>query len=94
MGNSKKASQLCSKELRFGDILKVVEKYWEFGPLSICISCMGIRYDWLGGCSNRKVQYVICANTHKVENHKCGMIGYTAKIGKICTYVTSKYVNC
>lgn len=37
---------------------------------------------------------MICTGAHKVENHKCGVIGYTAKIGKICTYVTSKCANC
>ncbi len=94
VGNSTEASQLCSKGLRFGGTLKVVEKYWEAGPLSICMNYTGIRHDRLGECDNRRVQCVICTGTPKVENHKCGVIRCTAKIGKICTHVTSKYANC
>ena len=45
MGNSTEASTLCSKELKFGGALKVVEKYWEAGPSSVCISCVGVSYD-------------------------------------------------
>lgn len=45
VGNSTEASQLCFKRLRFGGVLKVVEKYWEVGPSSICISCAGIGHD-------------------------------------------------
>lgn len=36
VGNSAEASKLCSKGLRFGGALKVVEKYWEAGPGSVC----------------------------------------------------------
>lgn len=30
----------------------------------------------------------------KVEDYKFGVIRYTIKIGKTCTYVTLKYANC
>ncbi len=40
------------------------------------------------------VQCVICAGAHKVEDHRCGVTGYTVKMGKVCTYVTSNYANC
>ncbi len=94
VGNSTEASQLCSKGLRFGGTLKVVEKYWEAGPCSICMSCAGIGHDRLGKCGNRGVQCVICAGAHKVESHKCGVIGCTAKMGKICTHIIPKCANC
>ena len=87
-------SSLCSKGVRFGGTLKVVEKYWEAGLLSICMSCTGIGHDRLGGCGNRRVQCVICPDAYNVKNHKCGLIGCTAKIGKIYTHVTSKCANC
>lgn len=45
VGNSTEASQLSSKRLRFGGNLKVVEKYWEARPLSICMSYTGIGHD-------------------------------------------------
>lgn len=94
MGNSTEASQLCSKGLRFGGTLKVVEKYWEAGPCSICMSCAEIRHDQLTGCGNKGVQCVIYAGAHKVKSHKCGVIGCTAKIEKICTHVIPKCANC
>ncbi len=94
MRNSTEVFQLCSKGLRFGGTLKVIEKYWEAGPLSICMSCTGIGHDRLGGCDNRGVQCMICAGAHMVENHKCGVIGRTAKIGKICTHIIPKCANC
>lgn len=31
---------------------------------------------------------------HKLENHKCGLTGCTAKLGKICTHVIPKCANC
>lgn len=82
------------KRVKVWGTLKVVEKYWEAGPCSICMSCAGIGHDQLGGCGNRRVQCVICAGAHKVESHKCEVIGCMAKIGKICTHVIPKCANC
>ena len=94
VGNSIEASKLCSKGLRFGGALKVVEKYWKAGPGSVCMSCAGIGHDCLGECGERAVKCVICAGAHKVENHRCGVTGCTIKMGKICTHVTPKCANC
>lgn len=40
------------------------------------------------------MQCVICAGTHKAENHKCGVTGCTVGRGKICTHVVPKCANC
>ena len=53
--NNKKASRLCSKELRFGETLKVVKKYWEVGFGSIYMSCAGISHDRLGKCRDKAI---------------------------------------
>lgn len=45
VGNEVEASRLCAKGLRFGEALKGVEKYWEAGPSSICMTCSGIGHD-------------------------------------------------
>ena len=37
---------------------------------------------------------MICAGADKAKDHRCGVTGYTVKIGKICTYVTLKCANC
>ncbi len=94
VGNSAEASTLCAKGLRFGGAPKVVEKYWEAGPGSVCMSCAGIGHDRLGECGNRGLQCVICAGDHKTENHLCGVTGCNVKKGKICTHVTPKCANC
>ena len=94
VGNSAEASKLCSKGLRFGGALKVVEKYWEAGPNLVCMSCAGVGHDRLGECGDRAIQCVICAGAHKAENHRCGVTGCIVKMGKICTHVTPKCANC
>lgn len=45
VGNSTETFQLCSKELRFGGTSKVVEKYWEAEPCSICMSYVEIGHN-------------------------------------------------
>ena len=94
VGNEAEASKLCSKGLRFGGAPKVVEKYWEAGPGSVCMTCSGIGHDRLGGCKERPEQCVICAGAHKTENHRCGVTGCAAKKGKICIHVVPKCANC
>ena len=94
VSTNKKAAKLCSKGLRFGGILKVVEKYWEVGPGLICLSCEGIGHNHLGKCEDRAVKCIICADAYKVEDYKCRVIGCIVKIGKICTHITPKCANC
>lgn len=80
--------------MRFGGTLKEVEKYWETGPDSVCMGYAGIGHDPLGECRERVVKCVIYIVAHKVKNYKCGMPGYTVKMGRICTYVMHKCANC
>ena len=94
IGSEAEALNLCAKGLRFGGAPKVVEKYWEAGPGSVCMTCSGIGHDRLGGCGERSPQCVICAGAHKSENHKCGVTGCTVKKGKICIHVVPKCANC
>ncbi len=68
--NSGETSLLCSKRLRFRRALKVVEKYWEAGPGSVCISYKAVDHYRLGNCGKRAMECVICAGLYKVKNHK------------------------
>lgn len=43
--NNIKASTLCSKRLRLGGVLKVVEKYWEAGTILVCMGCTDVNHD-------------------------------------------------
>ena len=47
VGNKAKASKLCTTKLQFGRTFKMVEKYWEAGPSSVCMTCLGIGHDQL-----------------------------------------------
>ncbi len=94
VGNEADVSKLFAKGLRFGGAPKVVEKYWEAGPSSVCMTCLGIGHDRLGSCNKRPAQYVICAGAHKSKNHRCGVTRCVAKAGKICIHVVPKCANC
>lgn len=54
------ASKHYAKRLRFGRASKVVDKYWQAGPSSICITCLGISHNQLEGCNERSPYYTIC----------------------------------
>lgn len=53
VGTEIEASKLFAKRLRFGGAPKMVEKYWEARPSSVCMTCLGIGHDQLGGCNER-----------------------------------------
>ena len=84
---------LCASGLRFGGVVRVVEKYWEAGPGSVYMTCCDIEYQQMGSCGNRPEKCVICAGSHKVEDHQCGVIGCKKKKSKICIYVIPKCAN-
>lgn len=48
-------TELCSKGLRFGGAVKVIEKYWEAGTGLVFMSCTGIDHDYQGKCDKRSV---------------------------------------
>ena len=75
VGTSEEAAKLCSKGLRFGGALKVVEKYWEAGPGSVCLSYAGVGHNCLGECGARAVQCVNYISAHEAEDHRCGVMG-------------------
>ncbi len=94
VSNSEEALLLCSKELRFEGAIKVLEKYWEAWPGSVCMSCAVVCYDCLEDYGKRAMQCVICAGLHKVKNYKYGLTGCSIKVGKICKYIILKYASC
>ncbi len=94
VASSSEATHLCAKRLRFGGTFKVVERYWEAGPGSVCPICCGIGHDRLGKCGERPAKCTICAGPHKLEEHKCGVKGCETGFGKICSHVTAVCANC
>ena len=88
------AKHLCASGLRFGGAVKVVEKYWEAGPSSVCMTCCGIGHKRMESCGNRPPQCIICDGPHQVEEHSCGVAGCNKGKGKICVHVAVKCANC
>lgn len=55
---------------------------------------LDIGHNWLKEYSEKIAQCVIFIGAYKVKIHKCGVIAYTIKMGKICIYIISKCANC
>ena len=89
-----KAKKLCASGLRFGGTVKVVEKYWESGPSSVCMTCCGISHEQMGKCGDRTPRCVIYAGPHKVKDHQCGVTGCHKRKGKVCIHVMVQCANC
>ena len=87
------AKKLCTSGLQFDGLVKVVEKFLEVGPSSVCMTCCGICHKRMGSCGNRPVQYTICSRVHKVEDHQCGVVKCTKSKGKVCPHIKMKCAN-
>lgn len=94
VGTSEEVAKLCFKGLRFRGALKVVENDWEARLGLVCLSCSGVGHNRLGDCGDRAIICVIYAGWHKVEDYSYRVIGCNVKIGKICTHITFKCINC
>lgn len=66
VGNEVKTSRLYAKAIRFGSALKVVEKYWEAGPISVYMTCSGIDHNRLRRYNEKPEQYVIYIGVYKI----------------------------
>lgn len=58
------------------------------------MTCVGVSSNWLESCGERSVKCVISARIHKAKDYSYKVNSCNIKSGKVCTYVTSKYVNC
>ena len=54
------AKRLCASGLRFGSLVRVVEKFWEAGPSSVCMTCCRIGHERMGDCGKRPAKCAIC----------------------------------
>lgn len=53
IANNSNATYLCVKRLRTGEMLKVIERYYEAEPGSVCLIYYGIGHYCLGKCGQR-----------------------------------------
>ena len=47
----------------------MIERYWDAGPGLIYMTCCGIEHQWMGSCRSQPQKSIICAGTHKIEDH-------------------------
>ena len=69
VSNKHVAKQLIASGLRFGRMVKKVEKFWKAEPGSVCLRCCGISHKRLEKCGNRPKKCVMCAGKHQVNEH-------------------------
>lgn len=69
VGGENEGKRLFASGLRFGGTVKVVEKYWESGPSSVCLTCCGIGHERMGKCGDQPPKCIICAGPHKIKDH-------------------------
>ena len=58
VANNSDATYLYARGLRFGETLKVVERYWKAELRSVCLVCFVIGHDCLGKCEQRLAQCI------------------------------------
>lgn len=58
------------------------------------MTCCGISLKRMGRCNDRPPRCIIYAGLHKMSKHRCGVLGCSKEIGKICVHVEVKCANC
>lgn len=58
------------------------------------MTCYGIGHERMRDCGDRPAKCIICAGLHKIEEHRCGVVGCRKGNGKICVYITALCANC
>ena len=69
-----------------------VEPFTNIGPDSRCKHCAGWGHIKCK-CSSKSV-CPYCSGPHHTSNHKCNVVGCTAKQGSICGHTQEKCTNC
>ena len=94
VSNEIEAKRFIASGLRFGGVIKKVEKYWDAGPGSVCMKCCGIGHERQGNCEDRPEKCIMCASAHPASEHQCGVNGCRKGKGKLCVHVVARCANC
>lgn len=57
------------------------------------MTCYRINHEQIRGCGNQLAKQIICIGAHRVEKYQYRMIRYIKDSGKVCPYITIKYIN-
>lgn len=94
VNNNSEAKKLCANNLCFGGAVKMVEKYWEARPRSVCIRCCGVEHERLGSYDNRPENFLLYVGPYQASNHQCRVDGYSEKPKKLYKHVIAQCANC
>jgi len=89
---SNAAQVLCRKGIKAAGVWLRVETYTNAGPDSRCELCCG-RGHIENKCGS-KPTCGYCAGHHRTNDHKCNVVGCTAKPGSLCCHRLEKCPNC
>jgi hypothetical protein len=89
---SKVAQSLVKKGIKAAGVWYRVETYTNEGPDSRCELCCGWGHIENKCGSKPKCGY--CSGHHRTGDHKCNVVGCTAKQGSLCGHTLEKCPNC
>ena len=89
---SKVAQSLVKTGIKAAGVWYQVETYTSEGPDSRCDLCCGWGHIENKCGSKPKCGY--CSGHHRTNNHKCNVVGRTAKQESLCGHTLEKWPNC
>jgi len=89
---SRVAQSLVKKGIKAAGVWYRVETYTNEGPDSRCELCCGWGHIENKCGSEPKCGY--CSGHHRTSDHKCNVVGCTAKQGSLCGHTLEKCPNC
>jgi hypothetical protein len=89
---SRVAQSLVKKGIKAAGVWYRVETYMNEGPDSRCELCCGWGHIENKCGSKPKCGY--CSGHHRTSDHKCNVVGCTAKQGSLCGHTLEKCPNC
>ena len=89
---SKVAQNLIKKGIKAAGVWHRVEAFMNAGPDSRCDLCCG--WGDTENKSGKKPKCGYCSGNHWTTDHKCNVVGCTAKQGSVCGHTLEKCPNC
>jgi len=89
---SRVAQSLVKKGIKAAGVWYRVETYTNEGPDSTCELCCGCGHIENKCGSKPKCSY--CSGHHRTSDHKCNVVGCTAKQGSLCGHTLEMFPNC
>ena len=91
--NKQIADKISANGLFFGGYNHKVDRFWEIGLGKICPRCCEYGHIIYKACKAAPKCY-ICAGAHDALEHKCPIIGCSARTGKPCVHLPIKCIHC